>query len=233
MDKGLIFDIRRYAVHDGPGIRTTLFFKGCLMRCSWCHNPEGINPEIECMQRQRVVNGKTKVVEEPVGEWMTAREAMEVVDKDRLFYMESGGGVSFSGGEPLMQTPFLLKMLDLCKQNGLHTVVDTSGYASAADFQSVAAKADMFLFDLKSTDNGNHVKQTGVEADLILQNLYSLPDNGPQVIIRIPVIPGFNDDQRQMEDFAHLISSLQAPILRVDLLPYHRFGRQKQASGHQ
>ncbi len=227
MNKGLIFDIRRYAVHDGPGIRTTLFFKGCLMHCFWCHNPEGISPEAECIRRQRVVNGKKKAVEEKVGQWMTTAEIMEIVEKDRMFYEESGGGVSFSGGEPLMQAPFLIKMLDLCKQKGLHTTVDTSGHASAKDFQAVAEKTDLLLFDLKITDNNKHLKHTGVNLDLVLQNLLSLHEKGPEVIIRIPVIPGFNDEQRQMEDFVPLISRVQTPVLRVDLLPYHRFGRQK------
>lgn len=227
MDKGLLFDIRRYAVHDGPCIRTTLFFKGCLMHCFWCHNPEGINPEIECMKRQRMVNGKKKTVEEKVGKWMTADEVMEVVEKDRMFYQESGGGVTFSGGEPLMQAHFLLKMLKLCKQRGLHTATDTSGYAPEADFKAVAEKTDMLLFDLKTTDDSKHKRHTGVGLDLILQNLLSLNEKGPEVIIRIPVIPGINDEQRQMEEFVHLISRVKASVMRVDLLPYHRFGRQK------
>lgn len=227
MDKGLLFDIRRYAVHDGPGIRTTLFFKGCLMHCFWCHNPEGISPEIEWIKRLRMVNGKKKTVEEKAGRWMTTSEVMEIVEKDRMFYNESGGGVTFSGGEPLMQAPFLLKMLALCKQKGVHTAVDTSGHADVADFQAVAEKTDMLLFDLKTTDHIKHLKHTGVELDLVLQNLLSLREKGPEVIIRIPVIPGMNDEQRQMEDFVHLISGVKAPVLRVDFLPYHRFGRQK------
>lgn len=227
MIKGLLFDIRRYAVHDGPGIRTTLFFKGCLMHCRWCHNPEGIRPVVEIIKRQRMVNGKKKVVEEKAGRWMTTAEVLDIVEKDRLFYEESGGGVSFSGGEPLMQAAFLLDMLALCCRKGIHTAVDTSGYASAKDFKAVAAKTDLLLFDLKTTNSNKHQLYTGVGLALVLQNLLSLPVNGPEVIIRIPVIPGFNDEQRQMEDFVNVIDQLRAPVVRVDLLPYHRFGRQK------
>ncbi len=227
MIRGLLFDIRRYAVHDGPGIRTTVFFKGCPMHCKWCHNPEGIKPEVEFMRRQRMINGKKKKVAEKIGQWMTPANVLDVVEKDRLFYEESGGGVSFSGGEPLLQTPFLSALLDLCREINIHTAVDTSGYASETDFNAVASKTDLLLFDLKTTNNSKHQLYTGVGLDLILHNLLTLPPNGPEIIIRIPVIPGFNDEGKQMEDFVKLIEQIQAPVVRVDLLPFHRFGRQK------
>ncbi len=179
------------------------------------------------MRRQQTLNGKTKTVGETVGTRMTASEAMDVVLKDRLFYEESGGGVTFSGGEPLMQLPFLLEMLERCHRHRIHTAVDTSGYAPDKDFQAVAGKADLLLFDLKTTDNHKHLEYTGVALDSIMNNLFSLQGNGPELIARIPVIPGFNDNKQQMEAFADILLQLQTTVQRVDLLPYHRLGRQK------
>ena len=227
MTKGLIFDIRRYAVHDGPGIRTAVFFKGCPMRCAWCHNPEGILPRPQQMTRERMINGRKKQVEETVGEWMESKEIIDLLNKDRVFFEESGGGVTFSGGEPLLQAEFLLDLLKFSKKSGLHTAIDTSGYAPADVFLQVAGHTDMLLFDLKTTDNTKHLSYTGVDEKIILQNLLSLKEDGPELIVRIPVIPGFNDQISEMEPIRDTLLQLNAHVLRVDLLPYHKWGRHK------
>lgn len=227
MTRGLIFDIRRYAVHDGPGIRTAVFFKGCPMRCAWCHNPEGISPRPQQMTRKRMINGREKQVEETVGKWMGPKEIFDLLIKDHVFYEESGGGVTFTGGEPLAQPDFLLDLLKFSKKSGLHTAIDTSGYAPADVFLQVAGHTDMLLFDLKTTDHATHLNFTGVDAEIILHNLLSLKENGPELIIRVPVIPGLNDQISEMEPIRDTLLQVNAPVLRVDLLPYHKWGRHK------
>ncbi len=227
MTKGLIFDIRRYAVHDGPGIRTAVFFKGCPMRCAWCHNPEGISTRPQKMTRDRMINGRKKQVEETVGEWMAPREVIDLLMKDYVFYEESGGGVTFTGGEPLARPDFLMDLLKLSKKHGLHTALDTSGYAPADVFLQVAGQADMLLFDLKTTDNAKHLSYTGVDAGMILHNLLSLREDGPELIVRVPVIPGFNDQISEMEPLRDTLLQVNAHVQRVDLLPYHKWGRHK------
>lgn len=225
--QGLIFDIRRYSVHDGPGIRTTVFFKGCPLNCLWCHNPEGISGEPQSIRRKRSLNGDQTVVEETVGKHYTGQEVMEQLKRDLLFFEESGGGVTFSGGEPLQQAEFLKKLLVLCREAGIHTAVDTSGYASEEVFREVAGLADMLLFDLKTTEKKVHEAYTGIGNALILKNLQSLNGKGPEVIVRIPVIPGVNNRPEDMQAICQVIQSSRARIKSVNLLPYHRLGRQK------
>ncbi len=229
-DRGLIFDIRRYAVHDGPGIRTTVFFKGCPLHCLWCHNPEGIAPDIQKIERQRKLNGNRYVHREEVGRWLTAGEVMEEILKDKLFYEESGGGVTFSGGEPLAQPTFLMNLLQQARQARLHTVVDTSGHAPPADFQTVLSMVHCLLFDLKTTDTDKHLEMTGAGNEQLLDNLRSIPASGPELYIRIPVISGVNANAHEMEAICDVLSSLDAPVKRVDLLPYHKLGRHKYES---
>lgn len=227
MSGGILFDIRRYSVHDGPGIRTTVFFKGCPLNCLWCHNPESKMPEPQPIKRIRPLNGHQEVVEEMVGRHYSAAEVMEVIGRDLLFFEESGGGVTFSGGEPLQQASFLLELLALCREAGIHTTVDTSGHASAEAFKEVAALTDLLLFDIKTTDNKKHEEFIGVGNKLVISNFKSLNGKGPAVIVRIPVIPGFNSSLKEMQAIRNLLKSSQARIEAVNLLPYHRLGRQK------
>jgi pyruvate formate lyase activating enzyme len=230
MGKGLIFDIRRYSVHDGPGIRTTVFFKGCPLNCTWCHNPESISPHPQPIHRKLKLNGHETIRQDTIGQWMDGGEVMDILLKDTLFYEESMGGVTFSGGEPLSQPDFLIGLLQACREQGLHTAVDTSGYAPKEVFLEVAGKADLLLFDLKTMDPRDHLTYTGVDNALIAANLLSLPSDGPALYIRIPVIPGVNAGTDHMQAVATLLGKVRAPVVRVDLLPYHRLGRQKYES---
>jgi pyruvate formate lyase activating enzyme len=225
--QGLLFDIRRYSVHDGPGIRTTVFFKGCPLNCLWCHNPEGISGEPQTIRRKRPLNGDQAVVEETVGKYFTSREVMNQLKRDLLFFEESGGGVTFSGGEPLQQPEFLKEMVVLCREAGIHTAVDTSGYALEEVFREVAGLTDMLLFDLKTTDNKVHEAYTGIGNALILKNLQSLKGKGPEVVVRIPVIPGVNHRPEDMQAIRKAIQDSGARIEAINLLPYHRLGRKK------
>ncbi len=227
MSGGIIFDIRRYSVHDGPGIRTTVFFKGCPLNCLWCHNPESIMLEPQPIKRCRQLNGNKEWVDEMVGRQYSAAEVIEIIGRDLLFFEESGGGVTFSGGEPLLQPAFLLELLSLCREAGIHTAVDTSGHASAEAFKEMAAQTDLLLFDIKTTSNQKHREFTGVGNELILSNFYSLNGKGPAVIVRIPVIPGFNSTFEEMQAIVKVLKSSQARIEAVNLLPYHKLGRQK------
>lgn len=227
MEKGLVFDIRRYSVHDGPGIRTTVFLKGCPLNCYWCHNPEGLLSEPQSIKRIRTINGKKKQYSEIVGRYYSVDEVMEIIIKDRLFYDESAGGVTFSGGEPLMQEAFLMALLSACDQYGIHTAIDTSGYAPPEAFKASAKLARLFLFDIKSLNNTMHLTHTGAENKLILDNLESLAMEAAEIIIRIPVIPDFNNQKEEMQAIADFISPFGSKIRRVDLLPYHPLGCQK------
>lgn len=227
MGKGLIFDIRRYSVHDGPGIRTTVFFKGCPLNCVWCHNPESILPQPQRIRRCRTLNGRQRILEEEIGRWVESGDIMLEVLKDRLFYEESKGGVTFSGGEPLSQPRFLKELLVRCREEGLHTAVDTSGYAAEESFTKISQLTDVLLFDLKTADKRKHEEYTGVDNALIIRNLMNLPTEGPEVYIRIPVIPGFNSTTKDMALLREIVSRVKTSVARVDLLPFHRLGRQK------
>ncbi len=227
VERGLIFDIRRYSVHDGPGIRTTVFLKGCPLNCVWCHNPESIMPKPQKIRRCRTLNGKQRMLEEEIGRWVQSGDIMLEVLKDRLFYEESKGGVTFSGGEPLSQPGFLTELLVRCKEEGLHTAVDTSGYATEDTFRKISQLTDVLLFDLKTADKRKHEEYTGVDNTPIIRNLMNLPAEGPEVYIRIPIIPGFNSTTEDMVLHRDIISRVKAPVIRVDLLPFHRLGRQK------
>lgn len=227
MKEGLVFDIRRYSVHDGPGIRTTVFLKGCPLNCAWCHNPESILFEPQKVTRCRKLNGHARYVEEEIGRWVHSDDVLKEVERDRIFFEESRGGVTFSGGEPLAQPAFLLDMLSICSEAGIHTAVDTSGYAPADTFREVADHADLLLFDIKSANPEKHKAFTGVDNLVIIENLLSLTVHDPEIYLRIPVIPGFNDTTRDMLDILELLKRVKARIVRIDLLPFHRLGRQK------
>ncbi|MFW5725185.1 MAG: glycyl-radical enzyme activating protein [Bacteroidota bacterium] len=225
--EGLLFDIRRYSVHDGPGIRTTVFFKGCPLHCLWCHNPEGISREPQPILRNRPIDGRDCLVRDKAGKWYMSNEVMRDVESDRLFFEESGGGVTFSGGEPLMQPLFLMELIALCKSSGIHIAIDTSGHAPNEIFKRATSVADLLLFDIKTTNRELHQEFTGESNELILENFLSLEKEGPPVWVRIPVIPGFNDNTQEIQTIAKLLKSSSANIKAVHLLPYHQLGRQK------
>jgi pyruvate formate lyase activating enzyme len=261
MHTGLVFNIQKYSLHDGPGIRTTVFLKGCPLRCGWCHNPESraAEPEIawsearcihcgQCSEvcpqsaagrpaapeidRQRCLRcGQCVAVcptgaRELVGRQRTVAEVLAEILQDRIFYDESGGGVTLSGGEPLMQPEFAVELLAACRAQGLHTAVDTCGYGRCEDLLALAAVTDLFLYDVKILDDDRHRQYTGASNVVILENLKALCQLRADVWIRVPVIPGFNDSGRDVEAIAAWVASL-GDIRRLHLLPYHALGRNK------
>lgn len=254
--KGTVFDIKRYAIHDGPGIRTTVFLKGCPLRCPWCQNPEGIAREPQLIWRaERCIgcrdclaacpqgaisfsDGELELDEtlcdtcaqcvtvchaqalELVGRNMTVSGVMEQVRKDTMFYDQSGGGVTFSGGEPLMQPDFLVSALRACKQNEIHTAVDTSGYVTPDVLAQITDDVDLFLWDLKIMDNERHKSFTGVSNEVILGNLKAISQLGKPSIVRFSLIPGVNDDEPNLMELGRFVASL-GDEEEIDILPYH------------
>ena len=257
---GYVYNIMRYALHDGPGIRTTVFFKGCPLRCWWCHNPESQEPKpqlvyfadrcLECGDcipicpngAVRWVNGAISMdgacrscgtcvdfcsagARELVGKWMTVAETLAEIEKDAVFYDESGGGVTFSGGEPLLQPQFLEALLDACRARGIHTLVDTSGLAPREVLLRLSAKADVFYYDVKLVNPEKHRQYIGASNGVILENLEALVRAGASVVVRFPVIPGVNDGDADVAELAALLARLG--LERVHLLPYHNIGIEK------
>ncbi len=226
--KGLIFNIKRYSIHDGPGIRITFFMKGCPLSCWWCHNPEGISPEQEIVERVNRVGDKEFVRKEKAGKYYSISEIIEIIDRERIFINESGGGVTFSGGEPLMQAEFLTEALKSCRDNGYHTAVDTSGYSEPEIIQEIIPYISLFLFDIKHMNEKKHIELTGKPNTLILSNLKLIFDSGSDINIRIPVITGFNDDQENLEALKNFLKeSRRENLKKISLLPYHRIGKAK------
>jgi len=224
--QGIIFDIKHYAIHDGPGIRTTVFLKGCPLDCWWCHNPESRSADIFSYLKKDKINDRILELEEVVGKKYTVGEVMEEIEKDIVFYEESGGGVTFSGGEPLKQYGFLLKLLKNCKKNEIHTCVDTTGFTNPEKLKEIAFYTDLFLFDLKHFDDKMHMKYTGVSNKQILDNLQLLDEMGKTIEIRYPLIPGMNDDEADLlRMFAFLKTLKNNPP--VSVLPYHKIGSHK------
>ena len=224
--KALIFDIKRFAIHDGPGIRVTVFFKGCNMSCWWCHNPEGISHDPENYIKETTLDGKVICENAVAGEWMELEEVMIEIEKERIFMDESGGGVTFSGGEPFLQHEFLLNALQECRNRSIHTALDTSGFTDEYLLKQAVKNTDLFLYDLKFIDEHEHIKYTGVSNKQILRNLKILTELKSDICIRIPVIPGINDKPEQISSLISYILTLPG-IKNVDLLPYHFFARSK------
>lgn len=226
---GIIFNIKKFAIHDGPGIRTTIFLKGCPLRCWWCHNPEGLRLEPQKItienknEKEKLASWETQEI---IGREMSVNEIMEEIKKDIIFYEESNGGVTFSGGEPLMQLEFLYSLLHECKKQHIHTALDTSGYSSLEDLKKINNFIDLYLYDLKIMEDQNHIKYTGVSNKQIIKNLKYLSQNGKQTLIRIPIIPEITDTAINITQLGEFISSLNN-VKRVNLLPYHRIGKNK------
>jgi len=225
--KGIIFDIRRFATHDGPGIRTTVFFKGCPLSCRWCHNPESIDPMPFKFQKKVMMDEEWFEQEEWVGRAYGVDEVMNILIRDKVFYEESGGGVTFSGGEPLLQPEFLLESLETCQREGLHTAVDTSGHIHRKAFDPILPFTNLFLFDYKHHNPAKHLQSTGFSNEIIRDNLQYLLKSGKPVRIRIPVIPAFNHTENDMAEMMGFLKSLDGTIEQVDLLPYHSLGTNK------
>lgn len=263
MSRSLIFDIKRYAINDGPGIRLVIFFKGCNLQCAWCHNPEGISGKVErmvspakcircgccvvacpqmaikltpdgihtdtdlcsrCGKCAEACPAKSIVLS---GKVMNVSDIMEIIGKERIFFDQSGGGVTFSGGEPLVHAEMLIELLDECGRSGIHRAVDTAGYVNTDILLEVARRTDLFLYDLKMMDPHLHQKWTKVKNDKILNNLKMISAAGAQIIIRIPIIGGVNDTDQNIEQTARFIADLAGHKKEVHLLPYHSIAKHK------
>jgi pyruvate formate lyase activating enzyme len=260
---GRVFDIKRYSIHDGPGIRTTVFLKGCSLRCLWCHNPESIDPgpnlmywPSRCSRCYSCLNACPKealakdaagavVIDRAkcdlcgkcaeaclydamqfVGREMSVEDVLGEAEKDKIFYDQSGGGVTLSGGDPFVQAGFAEALLDGCRARGIRTAVDTAGFANNGVLDRLAPKADLILYDLKSMDDDRHKEFTGVSNAPVLENLKRLAAGRTEIWVRIPLVAGVNDDDDNIRRTIEFLSSLKT-IRRVGLLPYHSSGLDK------
>ncbi|MCW3807615.1 glycyl-radical enzyme activating protein [Plebeiibacterium marinum] len=225
--KGTIFDIKRFALNDGPGIRTTVFLKGCPLKCAWCHNPESISSVIEEFIQVRELDGQRFESTQAIGEFVTSESLIEEIAKDKEFFRQSGGGVTFSGGEPMLQLDFLSDIITKCKAKKMHVVIDTAGLCKQSHIEKVMNQVDLFLYDLKIIDEEKHKTYTGVSNDVILKNLEFLLQNNANVIIRIPVIPGINDQEQDIVKLEQYLSDKLEYIKEIHLLPFHNSAESK------
>jgi pyruvate formate lyase activating enzyme len=265
--RGVVFNIQRFSIHDGPGIRTTVFLKGCPLRCGWCSNPESrsLFPEVitrdskcircgqcvkACLQQAIAITENIRIIEwercnqcircteacpsgaiASAGEYMTVAKVIDIVGRDASHYRRTNGGMTISGGEPLLQWTFTLELLREAKRRGFHTALDTSGYADWQILDEVLNYADLVLYDVKHLDSAKHQKATGVPNERILDNLQkTVGKRKPTVWIRYPVIPRFNDSEEELEELCKLVLILKPSVEKVSLLPYHRFGELKYAA---
>jgi pyruvate formate lyase activating enzyme len=215
---GVVFDIRELTVHDGPGIRTSVFLKGCPLRCQWCHNPEGMSPEPQLL--------RSAAGERLAGRVYTSEELAVILNRQAPLLRESGG-VTFSGGEPLMQAQFVAEVID--RLDGLHIALDTSGFAPEKDFALVAGGCDFVLFDLKLMDADAHRRWTGVDNGPILRNLFVLDETKIPYVVRVPLVPSVTDTEENLRAIASAVSRLSAHP-RVELVPYNRSAGGKYAA---
>lgn len=238
---GTVFNIQKFCVNDGPGIRTTVFLKGCPLKCLWCHNPESqaVSPEImfyadKCMGCGRCAEltaGDSDFVcfnsaKEICGKTMSAQEVISEVLKDKIFYENSGGGMTLSGGEPLYQYDFAMELLMKAKENRLHTAVETCGFISGERLKKISEYTDLFLFDYKETNSDLHKEYTGVGNETVISNLELLNRLSKQIILRCPIIPGYNDREEHFDGICAVADRLEN-ILHVELEPYHSLGNGK------
>lgn len=266
MLKGIVSEIERFAIEDGPGIRTLVFMKGCPLSCLWCSNPESqkLEPEVAyfkdkcigcgkcaeiCPQKAiSYVKDKGLVIDRNkcdscglcaevcpsgskvlIGKPMTADEIIAEVKKDSAFYQRSVGGITVSGGEPTLQSDFLIELLAKCRAQGLNTAIETSGYTGWANLENIARHTDLVFYDLKHMDSPVHKKLTGVRNELILANLENLSQLNKPIIVRVPLIPGYNDSLKNIESTIDFVKRLDN-IQRLEVLPYHRLGQAKYES---
>jgi len=258
--KGLVFNIQKFSIQDGPGIRTTVFMKGCPLKCPWCSNPEGMSPDPEIMTHDAKCIGCGKCAEacptgaisfteqgrlidrtlcnnclecanvcpakaiEAKGEFKTVEEVFEIAAQDEPFYRNSGGGITVSGGEALLQWEFTHAFLKRCKEANFHTAVDTTAYCKWEHMEKVLEYTDLILFDVKNMDPKKHKEKCGVDNQLILENLEKASKK-TKIWLRLPLIPGYNDSEEDMRRVAELAKRINAE--KISLLPYHEYGRQK------
>ena len=263
MKQTLIFDVKRYAINDGPGVRITIFLKGCSMTCDWCHNPESQSAYTQKMYSEHKCIGCQECVKacqqnactltangiitdsqacilcgtcaevcpakatEMSGEEMSVERIMEMIKKETIFMDQSEGGVTFSGGEPLLHHEFLLELLKECGKEGIHRCVDTTGFATTEVLMKIARNTEYFLYDLKMMDSVKHKQYTGVPNEGILKNLKLLAASGAEINIRIPLIHGVNDDEENIQQSAAFIASLKGEKKQVNILPYHNIASKK------
>lgn len=218
---GVVFNIQRFSLHDGPGIRTVVFLKGCPLLCPWCANPESINPGVE-----EFLDPDTGEVT-PAGRTRTIKELLETCEADRVFFEESGGGVTLSGGEAMMQHAFAIEMLRRLQEVGIHTAMESTGHVATPVFERALEHLDHLLMDVKYHDRQEHKRWTGGYNDLPLRNLSRAVSRGIDICVRIPVIPGVNNTLQDARAFAALLRRLR--VEQVQLLPFHQFGERKYA----
>ncbi|NOY50734.1 MAG: glycyl-radical enzyme activating protein [Chlorobi bacterium] len=259
----LIFDIKPYAINDGPGIRLTIFFKGCPLSCKWCHNPESISPKVQKLYSEKKCIAAKKCIEacpndalvltkngiitdlgkcklcglcaeacptkaiEMSGIKYSLTRLMEKIEKERPFFESSGGGVTLSGGEPLMHSELAIPLLKELGKRKIHRCLDTTGFARRELFEKFVENTDLFLFDLKLVDRGKHLKFTGRDNKIIISNLKYLSKINKEIIIRIPFIKGVNNSIKDINEMAALITSLPNKPLEIDILPYHDIAKIK------
>ena len=265
--RGVVFNIQRFSLHDGPGIRTTVFLKGCPLRCGWCSNSESLSPYPEiitrdvkcircgkcveaCSQQAIAVLENTRIIQwekcnycmecagvcpsgaiEAMGKTMTVAEVMDTVGRDASFYRRTGGGMTLSWGEPLVQWQFALELLQEAKSRGLHTALDTTGCTDWEILDDVLNFADLVLYDVKHPNSARHQEATGVPNERILDNLRkTVAKPGSRVWVRHPVIPRFSDSEEELEELCKLVLSLNPPAEKISLLAYHKFGEPKYAA---
>jgi pyruvate formate lyase activating enzyme len=260
--RGLITNVQRFSIHDGPGIRTTVFFKGCPLHCFWCHNPETLRPQPEiqlfpdrcigcgvcferCPQgahvltdgqrqfRRELCQACGRCAEECyaeaivlVGKWWTAEELVEELLKDQPFYKQSGGGITLSGGEPLLQQPFSLRVLQLCRHEGLHTAIETAGCCRWEDLEELLPWLDLVIMDIKLMDDASHREATGASNRQILQNVLRLAETDAPLLLRTPVVPTVNDTLEAIGEIAAFVRGLPN-LVYYELMPFHRMAEGK------
>ena len=262
--KGLVFDIQRYSIHDGPGIRTIVFLKGCPLSCEWCCNPESQHPQPEIEYRESLCQHCGRCITScpkeainanlsppagskinrvlcdvcgqcvevcpsgalnMIGKWFSVEEMLAEVMRDASYYRRSGGGVTISGGEPLVQQKFTRELLQACYERDIHTAVETCGFADRSQFEEILPFTDLFLFDVKHMDNEIHKQYTGVSNEKILENVRYLSRAGAAIILRVPLVPGINVEESNLRAIAKFASQLN--VVEVHLMPFHQLGKEK------